>query len=364
MIELNNKARICVLTAGGEVTEISAAEEQGVNRPVHEDPIKLEPKILETASVDVLRLMELERLALNMGTIHFKTVAERIRERLSDYDGFLVTAPRDIISFLAPYLAFSFGPTLDKTISVTGSNQTARSSWGDARLNIARGVLTAGLPYNEVVINFDDQIVRATSHRVKVVAPKIFRFESFQEDEALGLITGEVEQSYQRSIMEGPLNFRPYMAERVISLSMIPGIEPEFIIEPALQSNGVILYSEGKGTVPNEGNMSMIPVIETLSKNKVPVLVVSTMPGDLIAEGSSSYSSTTQAEGAGAIVVNNMWHSVATTKFRWVISLVEDRVATGEISKDQKCELIREMMLLPYVGEFALRSPFTDPIFN
>ncbi len=350
------KPRICLVYTGGT---IGMVEEDGVLRPPDnpEDFLDMAPEL--RGFVDVDTCFPMNKDSTNMNPRDWERIAREIHKRRNDgYQGFVVAHGTDTMHFTASALAFAFGPNLNFPIVLTGAQTHPQVLHGDARINLIRACKVALEPLAEVSICFGDFVYRGCRAQKKDER----RFDAFESPAfpPLAYITETIDiqplaQLERPPEMAGEVNFRPHFSDGVLQVSLIPGLEPDILLESVLASGckGVILQSFGAGNVPDRdaGEFSFEEFIGEVVGRGKPIIITSQFPA-----GSTLYSSYAPhqtAVNAGAIPTGNMTSAAAAVKFRWVLSLVEREIQSGVVPIGQRVQRIAKLMETKTVGELG-----------
>lgn len=343
MADNPEKPRICFFTTKGEVTYV------GQDR--YEDPGIIAPELDRIANIEVVRLEGHSE----------ESVAQEIHPRLEDYDGFVVTTEKFRIRRMAPYLAFAFGPSLNRTIAVTGNNILASEYHSGARISLIRAAMVASIPFNQVAISFGDTIAGGTNFQIQHKGGGLVSYDSYVSNDLLGEFMAEGIVSPCLRVMprikESRLLNR--FASGIASCDVIPGTEPSFV-EKMLGQNpsGLVLTFDGRA-IPGEGagEYSFMPLVREFVSRDIPVLIVHNIVNTGIGETTGTvYEEEREAERNGVILAVHLEQFIATTKFSWAIRKTVDEIEAG--SSINKVSRVKELMLAPYVGEFGTRKPF------
>lgn len=344
------KPKICFISLPGEIT-------QSKNGFV--SPLEVSPRLTEVVNPDVVDLTQTKDVVE-----WARLSAEVIHSRRNDYKGFVVTGYKDALQFIAPRLAFAFGPSLDKTIVVSATQIPAPEPQSAASLHLIWAAMAANTPFREVVISYNDLVLRGTNFRVGSSGySQSISYEPYsQSQDYLGrFAVGGVGVQHQREVPKGNDTFHNIFENRIAQISIHPGLNPDFISRllkmPEIEDmKGLVLES------PSLSLMNMPPydltcVIDSFKRANIPVLITTTVADDQIGEELSPYQE--NLEGLGAILGRFMNPVVAVTKFSWAIGSANSRIKSGDLSEEQRLPQIQEIMKKPYVGEFGIHAPFT-----
>ncbi len=318
-------------------------------------PFEVSPHLREMPNVEVVNLAD-----SRMGIVELaKQVADTIHT--SEASGFVVTTRAVDIQYVAPRLAFAFGPNLDKTVVVTGSNISAEYGHSKAREEFVKGVITAQTPFNEVVVAFEDRILRATTCRIQNYgrSTSVLYETPGKPFDYLGEIgaDGVYIKNIQERDMDGEDTFHNDFETKISVIPITPGLEPEFYRE-SLNSRGVVIESVA-WNIPTRGEYSFVPLISELVRNNIPVMLTSKVIADRdsalqLLRGESIINL------CGGVSAIGMSHEVAIAKFSWAIRRVDEEIASGKLPEDDRIARVNEIIKTPYVGEFGLNEQFNN----
>lgn len=354
MPSATTRPQICLIYTGGTIGMVEGAD--GVRRPP-EDPtdfLTIAPELERFVGVHFVPLLNKD--STNMHPKDWQMIASAVFERRDrDFAGFVIAHGTDTMHFSSSALSFAFGPKLNFPIVFTGAQTVAQVPHGDARVNLVRACKVALTDLTEVVVSFGEFVFRGS----RVQKKDERRFDAFESPgyfpiayitEEIALHPNAKRQVAAPRLAEG--DFRPYFAEGVLQVALIPGLEPDLILPSleAAQCTGVILQSFGWGNVPDQPPFSFEEVIRRAvhGLNK-PVIITSQFPaGSTVG---SAYEPGRHAVEAGAIATGNMTSAAAGVKFRWVLANVQREIAEGCLDEESKIAEVRKRMRRNYVGE-------------
>ena len=239
-------------------------------------------------------------------------IAEVIRDRYADYDGFLVVHGTDTMAFTASALSFMLHP-LDKPVILTGSQLPLTETRTDAQSNLLTSLLLLG-QYHErlagVQLFFHDRLYRG-NRTTKVNADS---FSAFDSPNFPTVGTAGIHLDVDWSLV--PTSEAPARAPAVTALGsatvsafrLFPGLEAEHlenVLAPPVQ--GVVLECFGAGNAPTKNEAVLRALRRATDRGVVVVAVPQPLRGtadlDLYATGRalaeagvvSGYDMTTEA---------------------------------------------------------------------
>lgn len=239
-------------------------------------------------------------------------IAEVVRERYEDYDGFLVVHGTDTMAFTASALSFMLHP-LDKPVVLTGSQLPLAETRTDAQSNLLTSLLLLGSHHDRlggVHLFFNDRLYRG-NRTTKVNADS---FGAFDSPNFPPVGTAGINLDVDWSLV--PETEAPARAPAVTALGsatvsafrLFPGLEAEYldnVLAPPVQ--GVVLECFGSGNAPAKNEAFLQALRRATDRGVVVVAVTQPLHGtadlDLYATGHalskagvvSGYDMTTEA---------------------------------------------------------------------
>jgi len=351
-MSMKNDSKVCLIYTGGTIGMHRDAD--GVLRPP-ENPdsfLQIAPELEEIAKFDFFPLMNKD--STNMNPSDWMDIAREIYCRRNDkYIGFVIAHGTDTMHYSSSAVSFALGANINFPVVFTGAQTAPDVRYGDARVNLLRAFRIACTEIAEVVICFDDSVLRGCRAQKKderrfdaFESPAFFPLAYITEDI---LVNNAVAYTRERKNV-GEIIFQNEFATGIVQVSLIPGLEPE-LLEYLLDMencNGVVLQSYGAGNVPNQGPYSWTRFIEKATARGKPVLITSQFPANATLH--TAYAPGRDAVAAGAIPTGNMTSACASAKFRWVLPQVEKM----GLESTKRLEEIKRMMNTPYVGELDI----------
>jgi L-asparaginase len=344
---MSSRKKILTIGYGGTITMVIDRDRKMVIPAQNvEQILELLPRLNETADVEFLMLEAKD--SANVVPDDWTRIAEFIREKYADYDGFVITHGTNTLAYTASALAIALGPTLGKPVVLTGSQLPLTVYGNDARFNFENAVHTAASAaeegIGEVMIVFDDVVLRGCrSVKVSESSFRAFASPAFSE---IGNITSTgIHFTAAARRADNRINFHPtslVFNTEVLSLDLTPGQRPEMLHELAVSGKcrGIILKSHGAGSVPTEGRYSFLPFIhEVVHEHKIPVIISTKFLGGNAYKEINDECAVLALE-AGAIPGMDLTYVMTEVKLMWIL-------AQGNFSERD----VRRQMLTNIVGE-------------
>jgi L-asparaginase len=239
------------------------------------------PGIKEMVELDLVQLMNKD--STNMDPGDWTAIAYAISERMSDYQGVLVTHGTDTMVFTAAALSFAFGRSLQIPIVITGSQLLIASFPTDAVFNMQASVATLveanSRDIAEVMIVFSDMVLRGN----RALKRSESQFSAFESPAMgpLGRVTATgvdfTPFAFTRQAVGVP-GFNPHFHPNIVTLELTPGSLSSAMMSIIKDGGcrGLVLKSLGAGNVPD----SWLSALETvIGKYQIPVLVTTQFVG-------------------------------------------------------------------------------------
>jgi len=310
---MDAKKRILVIGTGGSIAIKSEREATYTKLFSANKLLSFVPSVKRIADIDVSNLLELG--SNDMQPKNWIMLAEEIRKQWENYDGFVITHGTDTMHYTSASLSFMI-QNPSKPVVITGSRLAIDKPGTDAKRNLINAVKVASSNLNEVVIVFDDKIIRG-SRAKKVAGKDMFTSPNFP---LLGKVAGRVVLKHEGRT-KSKTKFNTKLEEKVFLFKVFPGVDPkllEYLV--GIGYKGIVLEAYGAGDLPMQKNHSFVPVIKYASKHNVPILLSS----QVFYGGVYTQYITIYAEGkilvrAGAIPVGDMLPETALVKLMWTL---------------------------------------------
>lgn len=198
-------------------------------------------------------------------------LAERLYQRLPDFDGCVVTHGTDTLAYTASALSFALvNPPCP--VVLTGAQRPLGEIRSDARLNLIDAVTSALHGPREVTVCFDSHLYRG--NRVRKVS--VAEYDAFDSPNHPGLGVLGVDARFERGLARrGRFQVKPELDPRVFLLRVFPGLDARLAMGLLSSVKGVVLEAYGAGNFPVEGSRSLRPFFEEAHRRDIPVVVVS-----------------------------------------------------------------------------------------
>jgi L-asparaginase len=238
----------------------------------------------------------------------WSALAERLHERLPQFDGCVITHGTDTLADTASALSFMLvNPPCP--IVLTGAQRPLGEIRSDARLNLIDAVTSALNGPREVTVCFDSHLYRG--NRVRKVS--VAEYDAFDSPNHPVLGVLGVETRFEAGLRRrGPFRLMHALESRVFLLRVFPGLDPAIPLSLLPRVKGVVLEAYGAGNFPLSAPRSLRPFFVEAQAHGVPVVIVSQAHRNGV--DLSLYESGNVAREAGAISGGDMTVSAAVTK--------------------------------------------------
>lgn len=320
--------KILMLATGGTIASMESG--QGLTPAItSEEILSHVPAVGELCRVEAVQLMNLD--STNVGPAHWLEMAAAIRERYDSYDGFVITHGTDTMAYTAAALSYLIQDS-PKPIVITGSQKSIALNDTDARRNLFDSFLyAADRESHDVSLVFDGKVILGTRAR-KERSKSFNAFSCVDYPERAVIRDGRlIRYLAPRAYAYGAEpTFYDRLEDRVLLLTLIPGMGADALGLLKDSYQAVILQSFGVGGLPGGGSGPLAQAVEEwLSAGKT-IVVMTQVPY----EGSdmSVYQVGQQVmERFQLIEAYNMTLEAAATKLMWVLGQTSDPARIREL---------------------------------
>ena len=313
--------RILMLATGGTIASMESG--QGLSPAItSEEILSHVPAVGELCQVETLQLMNLD--STNIGPAHWLKIAGAVRERYDSCDGFVITHGTDTMAYTAAALSYLIQDS-PKPIVITGSQKSIALNDTDARRNLYDSFRYAvDRDSHDVSLVFDGRVILGTRAR-KERSKSFNAFSSVDYPERAVIRDGRlIRYLAPRPYAYGaePV-FYDKLEDRVLLLTLIPGMGADALELLKDSYQAVILQSFGVGGLPGGGNGPFAQAMEGWLAAGKTIVMMTQVPY----EGSdmSVYQVGQQVkERFRLIEAYNMTLEAATAKLMWVLGRTGD----------------------------------------
>jgi L-asparaginase len=243
--------RVLVLLTGGTLA-MTPSLESGVLEP-HDFGAQLSatlPELATIAAVETSTLMLLD--SSELGPVEWMAIANVIRERYLEFDGFVVVHGTDTMAYSASALSFML-PSLSKPVVFTGSQRPIYEPRSDARINLVDAVTVATMAFPEVTICMHSLLLRGNRARKRsTMAYTAFESPNMPPLARLGVTIEQDAPSLPARGVPGLPLPRPLPLDDAVALLFLTPATRAADIEQLAERNthGLVLLAFGSGNLP------------------------------------------------------------------------------------------------------------------
>lgn len=227
------------------------------------------PELAHVCDIDTLQLFNLD--STNMCHVQWLEIAKTIREKYTDFDGFVITHGTDTMAYGAAVLSYLIQQS-PKPVVLTGAQRSISQRDTDARENLLNAFIYASDDGAQGVhIVFDGKVIegtRATKTRTKSYAA----FSSMDYPEVAVVRGGRVLHYIRKPRADAPV-FYESLDPRVFVLKLTPGIQPGIFDYLADTYRAVIIESFGVGGIPVYDSEAFADKIQMLTERDTKVII-------------------------------------------------------------------------------------------
>ena len=201
--------------------------------------------------IEVMDLLSID--STNIAPTHWQTVARRVADVRTDYDGFIVTHGTDTMAYTAAALYYML-ENIDRPVVLTGSQRPLGRDGSDAEQNLRLAYEAACSDFAGVCVAFGGRLIHGNA------AKKMY---SLADDAFRSIGRAEVDLSAP-SAPSAPFRLHDALDERVAVIRLYPGMKP-ITIDAHIASGyrGIILEGYGLGSVPgDDAEESFLPSLD------------------------------------------------------------------------------------------------------
>ena len=314
--------RILMLATGGTIATLDKGH--GLSPAItSEEILSHVPAVGELCRVEAVQLMNLD--STNVGPGHWLEMAAAIRARYDEYDGFVLTHGTDTMAYTAAALSYLIQDS-PKPIVITGSQKSIALNDTDARRNLYNSFLYAvDRDSHDVSLVFDGRVILGTRAR-KERSKSFNAFSSVDYPERAVIRDGRL----IRYAYGAEPTFYDRLEEKVLLLTLIPGMGAEALELLKDSYRAVILQSFGVGGLPGGGNGPLAQAVAGWLEAGKTIVMMTQVPY----EGSDMavYEVGQQVKERFQLMeAYNMTLEAATAKLMWVLGQTGDPARVREL---------------------------------
>ena len=311
--------RILLIATGGTIA--STEDGNGLSPALTgEELAQSVPEISGLCELDVVQPMNID--STNMRPSDWMRIRDVIVEGYADHDGFVILHGTDTMSYTAAALSYLIQDS-PKPIVLTGSQRSICMENTDARMNLYNAFLYAAAEGSRgVSLVFDGKVISGT--RARKERTKSFNAFSSVDYPELAIIRDGRLIRYLAELdhRDGP-EFFHRLEERVLLLTLIPGMGADALSALRDSYQAVILQSFGVGGVPGGGSGPFARAMEDWLRAGETIVMMTQVPyeGSDMAIYQVGYQ---VKEKYQLMEAYNMTLEAAATKLMWVLGQTRD----------------------------------------
>ena len=283
------------------------------------------PDIARIGQVDCLQLFSLD--STNIQPKHWVRVADAIRERYGEYDGFVVSHGTDTMAYTAAALSYLIQGS-PKPIVLTGAQKPIGFETTDSKQNLRDAFAVAASDMTGVVLVFNGKVILGT--RARKIRSKSFEAFSSINYPVLALVQdGRLIRYIRPECREKPV-FYDKVNPKVALMKLIPGADCAMAEWLLRRNDALIVESFGVGGLPTYEEGSYYETVKAgLDQGKIVVMTT-----QVENEGSdlSVYQVGTHVKRSLPILeAYDMTTEAVTAKLMWILGETLDRERVEEL---------------------------------
>lgn len=275
----------------------------------------------------------------DMSPMHWQLIADDIKEKYADYDGFVVLHGTDTMAYTASALSFML-ENLTKPVIVTGSQIPLSQLRSDGQVNLLNAMyLAANYPIGEVSLYFNNQLYRG-NRATKMHADGFAAFGSPNMSPLakvginIELVAGQLSPS-----LNNKLDVTKITPQQIAVLHLYPGISVDLIKSMMTDSlKALVLLSFGVGNAPQ--NPEMLKLFNNATQSGLVIInLTQCIQGSVNMGG---YATGNALLNAGVISGYDMTLEACLTKLHYLLSQNLESETVRHLMQDNlKGELTR-----------------------
>lgn len=233
------------------------------------------PELRALCTIETIQPYSLD--STNMCWRQWLHLAEIIRARYAEFDGFVIAHGTDTLAYAAATLSYLIQQNL-KPIVLTGAQKSIQVADGDARRNLLESFtyVTDERACGTHVV-FSGHVITGTRAR-KTHTRRFDAFSSIDYPD-VGVFHGSKLLCYIDERPDcGAVRFYDRLVPSILSIRLIPGMDPSVFDFISENCRGVVIESFGIGGIPHYDNNAFEEKIATLIEKGVRVVVATQVP--------------------------------------------------------------------------------------
>jgi len=250
----------------------------------------------------------------------WQRIAQDIKVRYDDYDGFVILHGTDTMAYTSSALSFML-QGLTKPVIVTGSQIPFAQLRSDGQSNLQNALyLAAYYPVNEVSLFFNNKLMRG-NRSTKAYADGFNAFESPNLSELLTVgINIELIEGKINKPPDKPFNVDNISGQPIGVVMLYPGINAAVVMNIIKQPvKALIMLSYGVGNAPQDPEL--LSVLAKANKDGIVIINLSQCQRGKV--NMSGYATGNALQRCGVLSGADMTVEAALTKLHWLLSQKE-----------------------------------------
>lgn len=322
------KKKILILSTGGTIA--CSESERGLTPTATAEAFVsyLPHRISGDFDISLLDLFRMD--SSSIAPDHWIQMAEAIRSRYDDFDGFLITHGTDTMAYTASALSYLLAGA-KKPIVLTGSQLPAEAAGSDAPANLKTAFQAFYTDFTGVMVAFCNQLIRGC-RASKLRTRSFHAFESINVP-ALMDFSGN-DRGYRppeskatvgaaQKNSEDLFGTEPFVLDSRVGLVKIhPGMSPALLSAMAqMDYRGLIIELFGIGNLP-EDDPALMNALRLLTDRGVVIVTKSQCPFE--ASDSNVYAAGRQLAALRPISARDMTTEACLTKLMWALGKTDE----------------------------------------
>ncbi len=319
--------KILMIATGGTI----ACSDQGHGlAPSYtvEDLVSFVPNAVKKCEIHGEMVMNID--SSNMIPSNWVTIAEALKDRYDQYDGFVVTHGTDTMAYTSAALTYML-EGLNKPVIVTGSQYPIAQEHTDAIQNLNDSIMFAKEDLAGVFVCFDGKLICGT-RAMKVKTRSYDAFQSVNFPYIAEIKHDRIQ--FKKFIRDAflprgtDLVLHPQVDDRIMVVKLFPGIQPELFDYVKHNYQGLIVESFGIGGIPFD-QLDIATKIKELMAEGMAVVVTT----QCLEEGVDLdvYEVGKKLPKAGLIYANDMNTEALVAKMMCAVGRFDDLHAVKEM---------------------------------